>query len=144
MCEILEERSRPDLTSGDIDALTAFLPRLEALPDDCGAATKRDESGIFPISPGRRAAVDLAGEIFAAIYDNHIMYAFDWPVWVRDEHLEFLQVRPGWLAGADLETIRRLLIAYARQEGGVTQLVAAGQMTAILRRLKALQREVRR
>jgi len=72
------------------------------------------------------------------LYDNNIIYSFDWPAW--QEEAERLHNDPEALASADLETLRKLLTVHVRKdrfsEGHLAAVIRDGHVLAILKRLE--------
>jgi len=78
------------------------------------------------------------------LYDNNIIYSFDWPAW-QDE-AEKLYNDPDALASANLDTLRKLLTVHVRKdrfsEGHLAGVIRDGHMLAILKTLEELGGDV--
>jgi len=74
------------------------------------------------------------------LYDNNIIYSFDWPAWEKEA--ENLYNDPEALASADLDTLRKLLTVHVRKdrfsEGHLADVIRDGHVLDILRGLKGL------
>jgi len=74
------------------------------------------------------------------LYDNNIIYPFDWPAW--EDESQKLYKNPDALASADLETLRKLLTVHVRKdrfcEGHLAGVIRDGHVLAILKRLTSV------
>lgn len=135
---IVDPRERP-LTRDDFEAILRFLPAfkepdvaftepLEPRPEEPGVIVW-DEPGLSP----------LAAEFIAALHEHGWIVAFDWVKWDLgprlDQHRELI-------AGARVETLRRLLTCHVRADrftsGHLQYVFESGGFTAILQRLQQL------
>jgi len=77
------------------------------------------------------------------LYDNNIIYSFDWPEW-QDE-AEKLYSNPDAMASADLDVLRKLLTVHVRKdrfsEGHLADVIRDGHVLDFLRGLKGLGEE---
>ena len=132
----MEEPNTP--TSEGIAAMVALLPEFEA--DGATAGEWRGEEGSMPyfdLSPWMGRFIQIA-------YDGGFVSPFDWTNW-QDEAGRYVD-NPDAVAGADLETIQKLITSHVRKErfceGHLSGMFECGHLTAILRRLAELGDEV--
>lgn len=125
----------PRDTRAAIDALLPFLPTLES--DRFRAGEWHVEEGVMPFfSPAEEV-----GRFVDALYEYGWVVSFDWPAW-RDEAERYVG-SPESVAGADLNTIRKLFTTHVRQdrfcEGHLSEMIRTGHVAALLRRLRELR-----
>ena len=118
----------------NIGAILRFLPVLESPGFAFGEV-------VAP--PGQFPYARMAPEVDAfvqALYDNGWVEPFEWSEF-QDEAIGYFE-EPSRLETADLETIRKLLTLHVRKdrfcEGHFLEMLNAGHIQAILRRLSAL------
>ena len=117
-----------------IDAILAYLPTFER---------KGFQFGQWRAQPGRFPHVSLSSEAEAfvrALSSQEIMVVFDWTRW-RAEVSD-----PTALGQADLLALRKLLTFHVRadrfSEGHLISVFEKGHITAILRRLAEIRRQI--
>jgi hypothetical protein len=132
------EDPAPEIGVAQIDAVLKYLPIFEEPGYQFGEwITREGESAHFSYEP----EVD---EFVKSLYEQGFIIQFDWPTW-REEVRRY-RSDPATLAEADLLTIRKLLTAHVRAdrfvEGNLASIFKEGHLTAILRRLKDIRREI--
>jgi len=129
---------QPTLSTEDIDALLRFLPILEANGFVFGQWDSQE--GTFPHFNFSAEA----DRFHHCLYDNNWIVSFDWPGWQAEA--ERLCASPEMLERADLETIRKLLTLHVRKErfceGHLLGMFESGHLTNVLRRLRAIRRDM--
>ena len=125
----------PHGTRAAIDALLPFLPTFES--DRFRAGEWHVEEGVMPFfSPDEEV-----GRFVEALYEHGWVVPFDWPAW-REEAERYVG-SPESVAGADLDTIRRLLTTHVRQDrfcdGHLAEMIRNGHVAVVLRRLQELR-----
>ena len=127
---------RRPLTEADFEAILRFLPIFEEEGFEAGEWLHVEAEPPF-LAHGAQADAFIR-----ALYGQHwILPGFDWAAWgnemgmTPDEWLEYLPTAP-------LEDIRKLLTAHVRNDrfcgGHLAGVFESGEMTAIMRRVKAL------
>jgi hypothetical protein len=131
----MSEVAPPDVGRDQLDAVLAFLPIFERL----GYAF-----GEWISHTGQLPYFDYSPEVLAfekALYQQGIIYIFDWPAWSED--VKRYQRDAEALQSADLLALRKLLTAHVRAdrfvEGHLASVLESGHITTILRRLKQLR-----
>lgn len=118
-----------------LDALLAFLPRFEQPGYVFGEWVRRP--GQFPFYQ----PTSEVRQFLDALPASGLIIPYDWSAW-RGTAQRYLE-DPAALAGADLETLSRLLTLHVRQdrfvEGHLAAMLEAGHITALLRRLRHLR-----
>ena len=119
----------------NIGAILRFLPVLESPGFAFGEVVAQ---------PGTFGYARMAPEVDAfvqALCDNGWVEPFDWSGF-QDEAIGYFE-EPSRLETADLETIRKLLTLHVRKdrfcEGHFLEMLNAGHIQAVLRRLAALR-----
>lgn len=119
---------RRELTRKDIDAVLAFLPFFE-----------QPEAAF---AEGRSMAPEVHS-FMVALYEHHWMYPFSWSTEAWQRQMFALLDDPERLNKARLETLRKILITYARAdrlcEGALVEACERGHVLAILRRVKQIR-----
>jgi len=94
----------------------------------------------IPIFEAENINPDEIYNFMQVLYDNNIIYSFDWPAW--EDEAEKLHEKPDALALSDLETLRKLLTVHVRKdrfcEGHLAGVIRDGHVLAILKRLNGL------
>ena len=134
-----EARLFPDKEA--FEAILRFLPVFEAPGYAFGEweGGGEAEPGVFTL-PHLSYSPECS-EFLQALYTHGwIMLDFDWPHW-QEEAGKYWNT-PELVEGADLETLRKLLTTHVRKdrfcEGHLLEAFRGGQITAILRRIKAI------
>ncbi len=125
------------LTTGDIDALLAFLPTFDA--DGFRFATLRRSEGNsiggWTYGPDAIAFIEAA-------YAHGFVCSFDWPEWAST-HGRRIMENTREIEGADLSTLRRLFTAWIRGDrfcdGALASLYDSGAVRCALDRLSRLR-----
>jgi hypothetical protein len=111
-------KTPPELTKENITAILKYIPIFEA-------------ENINP---------DEIYSFMQVLYDNDIIYSFDWPAW--EDEAEKLYENPKALASADRDTLRKLLTVHVRKdrfcEGHLAGVIRDGHVLTILKRLNGL------
>ena len=128
----------PDIGPQQLDAILRFLPFFERPGYVFGEWHGR--AGQWPYyTPSRRVA-----SFVQALYDEHILFSFDWPSWQAEADRYVSD--PEAVRQADLLTCRKLLTTHVRadrfSEGHLAKTLECGHITEVLRRLKALRAEM--
>lgn len=93
--------------------------------------------GQFPFY----AMNDEVLEFIQALYDQDIVFVFNWGSW--QEEAQRIMSEPAVLQQADLLTLRKLLTTHIRKdrfvEGHLASVLESGHITAILRRLQNIR-----
>lgn len=127
-------------TAARIDALLAFVPALEArFAGHWEGGDRRQDGTItapwFDYSPEVLNFIRACGK-------NGWLRVYNWPEWQPSAIR--LYEDPRLLAGADLDTLRKLLTLHIRKdrfsEGHLAAMVEAGHISAILDRLAEIRR----
>ena len=118
----------------NVGAILAFLPVFDSPGFKFGETVA--PPGQFPYA---RMAPEVDG-LIKSLYDNGWVEPFDWSEF-QDEAIGYFE-NPTRLETADLETIRKLLTLHVRKDrfcdGHFLEILEAGQIQAILRRLATL------
>ena len=87
------------------------------------------------------AAPDATRDLLREAHRAGLVTSFDWPTWMTGRGRE-LAGNPDAIAEATLEECRRLLVAHLRRDrfvtGHLADVIASGEVTAILRRAEAI------
>ena len=125
----------PEIEVEQIDAVLKFLPRFEERGYQFGQW--RTPAGHLPYI----SFSSEAQEFIRTLYQQHIIFAFDWQSW--REQAQYYQAHTDALGAADLLTIRKLLTTHVRMdrfvEGHLASVFDQGLLTAILGRLKRIR-----
>ncbi|MBA3396025.1 MAG: DUF2357 domain-containing protein [Deltaproteobacteria bacterium] len=131
-----QEPTRDDVAA--VAALLAEIERIEGMPVEWGGGQQADGSIQTPFvvyAPG-------AQRLISAIYEHNLIMNFDWSAW-RDEAQCFAEAER--IRTASLDDVRRLLTLHVRMErfveGHLSEVLASGQISPLLRRLGELARE---
>ena len=121
-------------SDANVRAILSFLPVLESKGFAFGEMVS--PPGQFPYA---RMAPEVDG-LIQALYDNGWVEPFDWSEF-QDEAIGYFE-NPTRPETADIETIRKLLTLHVRKDrfcdGHFLEILEAGQVQAILRRLATL------
>ena len=125
----------PEVAVEQIDAVLKFLPRFEERGYQFGQwHTPAGHLPYFSFS-------SEAQEFIRALYQQRIIFAFDWQSW--REQAQYYQTHTDALQTADLLTIRKLLTTHVRMdrfvEGHLANAFDQGLLTAILWQLKRIR-----
>lgn len=129
------------INADDIDAILAFLPRLQSLGP--ASATnwpqiRRTGEREFTIEQGETNPLVL--EFIKALYDHGFVRNFDWPKW--KSNAARIYERPDLLKRATMKTCVKLLTLHARMDHFVdchfASMVQSGHIVAILERMAEL------
>ncbi len=122
-------------TPEGIDRVLAFLPVLRV-----GAGLYTIDVEKSPLAP--YAYSEQVNELIQRLYEEGFVIPFDWTAW-REEALEYIE-NPLLVAGADLDTICRLLTTHVRAEryvsGHLAAMIDNGHLVHVLERLAILRR----
>lgn len=128
----------------DIDAVLAFLPRLQALSPNEAAHWPQIEQiseKKFLIDPGEDHP--LVTEFIRALYEHGLVRDFDWPKWQSVAERYFNQ--PEELKRVRMKTCVKLLTLHARQDHFSYRhfacMVQLGHIQAILCRMAEIRRK---
>jgi len=125
----------PDIGQGQLDAVLRFLPIFTR--SGYRYAELQTPEGQLPYY----AYSDEVMEFLQVVYDQQIIFSFDWPQW-QDE-AERLCLNSQALDRADLLTLRKLLTTHVRKErfceGHLAGMFERGHIVAVLRRLETLR-----
>jgi hypothetical protein len=128
----------PPIEGQQLDAVLRFLPLFEQPGAVFGAW--HSPEGAMPYYSMSREAMDFV----QALYDEGIVYPFDWKSW-QGEAEKYVS-DPEALKEADLLVLRKLLTTHVRKDRFVevhlASMLASGHITAILRRLKELREQM--
>ena len=128
----------PEVGPHQLDALLRFLPIFEQ-PGYVFGEWHSAEGQIPYYSMDREAT-----EFVQALYDQHVVFSFDWPGW-QQEAKRFAS-DPEALETADLLTLRKLLTTHVRKDrfvdGYLAGMMKCGHITAILRRLGKIREQM--
>jgi hypothetical protein len=129
-------------TAAEIEALLAFAPMIEARTAGRWEGGDRRPDGTitlpwFDYDPAVLEFVQACGE-------NGWIEQFDWPAW-QPEAFKYYE-KPERLAGADVDTIRKLITLHIRKdrfsEGHLAAMVEEGHIAAIFARLAEIRRSI--
>lgn len=122
-----------------IDALLVFLPLMESRHSGEWRGGERGPDGTITMPYFEYSEPMLA--FIRACAENGWIEVFAWPQWADDARR--LHEDPTALAGAGIETIRKLLTLHIRNdrfnEGHLAAMVEDGHMAAVLRRLEQMR-----
>jgi hypothetical protein len=137
------EAGRRELTQEDIDAILAFLPAFEQPGYTFGEWRPYHDERTGEALP--MAYCFMAADVQAfmeALYEHHWMYPFDWTSRAWQRRMSAIRDDPARMAKTRLETMRKMLITYARADrfcdGALVEACERGYVLAILRRVKEL------
>lgn len=138
------ERRRRPLRRRDIEALLAFLPVISAEGFSPGRwhspSGNSDDDG--ELAPAYWESAPETRAFMETLYETRWMYPFDWSDGAWQKDMFALRDDPAQMARADLETLRQMLISYARAdrffEGAWAEAFEGGYIRAILERLKEI------
>ena len=138
-----QESGRKDLMREDIDAVLAFLPVLEQPGLKFGEwHPYRDERTDTPLPIGYSNIAPEVQAFLHALYEHHWVYPFDYLNRAWQKRMFALRDDPERMARARLETMRKMLITYARMDYWIDSTLAEaceqGYIQAILRRVKEI------
>jgi len=123
----------PEISKANITAILKYIPIFEAEGFNPGEMVT--DRGM----PWYSCSEDVLNFV-QDLYDNNIIYSFDWPAW--QEEAERLHNDPEALASADRETLRKLLTVHVRKdrvsEGHLAAVIRDGHVVGILRSLGEL------
>jgi hypothetical protein len=129
------------INAQDIDAILAFLPRLQSLGP--ASATKWPEirrTGEREFTIERGETNPLVLEFIKALYDHGFVRDFNWPKW--KPNAERFYEHPDLLKRATMKTCVKLLTVHARADHFTdchfASMVQSGQIVAILERMAEL------
>ena len=134
----MSSKEIPEVGPTQLDVVLSFL----ALLDRPGYAFGEwhTPKGQFPFY----AMSDEVMGFVQALYDQGIVFSFDWPSW--QEEAQRYVTDPTALAAADLLTLRKLLTVHVRKdrfvEGHLAGVLESGHIANILRRLEQIRREM--
>ena len=118
-----------------IDRVLAFLPYFES----AGSPFYDVERMRLTLSPFRYSP--QVEQFVGALYAEGFIMPFDWVAW-QNEAARYLD-DPSLLESADLSTLQKLLTTYVRADrfsnGYLAEMIARGQVVAVLRRLQAIR-----
>ncbi len=127
----------PEISKANINAILKYISIFEAEGFELGEMIA--DRG-FPHYYYNDEVLNFVQDL----YDNNIIYSFDWPAW--QEEAERLHNDPEALASADLETLRKLLTVHVRKdrfsEGHLAAVIRDGHVLAILKTLEELGGDV--
>jgi hypothetical protein len=116
----------------------AILPLLRFLP-----IFEMSSFGTIATPAGQMPFANLSPEVrrfVQALYDHGWIPDFDWSAW--QEEAESYVNFPDKIRNADISTLQKLLTTHARKdrfcEGHLLEMLMAGHITLILRRLKSI------
>jgi hypothetical protein len=126
----------------DLQAVADLLPgllRVESRPAELRGGTPSVEGNVqMPYT----TYSPEAEKVMTAIYERNLLLDFDWSEWKQDAQ-RFLD--PKVVATASLDEVQRLLTLHVRterlSEGHFAQMITAGHISALLRRLGELAEE---
>ena len=125
----------PEIGARQLDAVLRFLPIFEESEYVFGEW--HSPEGQLPYYAMSREAMDFV----RALYDQQVVFTFDWTSW-QDEARRYFS-DPESLETADLLTLRKLLTTHVRKdrfvEGHLGDMSERGHITAILRRLREIR-----
>ena len=128
----------PEVGSHQLDAVLRFLPTFEQPGYVFGEWHSAE--GQFPYCSMHREAT----EFVQALYDQQVVFSFDWRSWQREA--ERFVSDPEALDTANLLTLRKLLTTHVRKdrfvEGHLAGMLECGHVTAILRRLGKIREQM--
>ena len=128
----------PETGPRQLDAVLEFLPIFEQPEYVFGEW--RSPEGQFPYYSMSREAEDFV----QALYDQQIIFSFDWMSWQEDA--ERYVSAPEALETADLLVLRKLFTTHVRKdrfgEGHLASMLECDHITAILRRLKKIREQI--
>ena len=123
----------PEITDADIEAIVRFLPVFEQEGFDFGEVVSLSTCQFAP---------EVDEFIIALDEHNWVMVEFPWTDWMEEDGAKYRGSTDA-VAEADLDDLRRILTAIARQEryrtGVILSCLKSGLISAILRRLKELR-----
>jgi len=127
----------------DVDAIVAFLPRLQALdPNQAAHWPEIRQIGEREFEIDRGEDHPLVIEVIKAIYEHGLVRDFDWPKW-QPEAVR-LHDHPEALKRARMKTCVKLLTLHARKDHFVDRhfasMVQSGHVSAILSRMSEILR----
>jgi hypothetical protein len=132
------ENDVPEVGPHQLDALLRFLPIFEQPGYVFGEW--HSSEGQFPYYSMHREAT----EFIHALYDQQVVFSFDWSSWQREA--ERFVSDPEALETADLLTLRKLLTTHVRRdrfvEGHLAGMMECGHVAAILRRLGKIREQI--
>jgi len=127
----------------DVDAILAFLPRLQALDPASSARWpefKQTSAREFLLDRGEDHP--LVTELIKALYDHGLVRNFDWPKW--KPKAEQIYERSELLKKVTMKTCVKLLTLHARTDHFMDRhfaaMVQSGHISAILNRMSELRR----
>ncbi len=140
---ILEPEEVPPLTISQMGSLLEFLPIFTAEGFQAGVEVGPEPLGDNTFAfPYWKYHGDV-NRFVETIYEKGVITPFNYPDWMSEAHRYW--ENPEAVAEADLATLRKLLIVFARGErfcdGHWAEMFRIGHITAILRRLAALRAE---
>jgi hypothetical protein len=131
------------VTAAQIEALLPFVRTFEVMGFQCGECPQSElDSPHGSIIPGF-GANDPVASFVEALHDHGWIEPFDWNAW-QDQAARYV-ASPALVAGADAETIRKLLTSHVRKDrerhGHLAAQFESGHVLELLRRLRAIATE---
>ena len=134
----MSEDSIPDIGPEQLDAALRFLPIFEQPGYVFGEWHGRE--GHIPYY----AINEDVMEFVNVLYVEQIVFSFNWTRW-QEEAQKFVD-EPEALKTADLLVLRKLLVTHVRTdrfvEGHLASMLESGHITAIVKRLKEIRRQM--
>jgi len=134
--ECYENVPSKELTIKNMDAVLAYLPYFE-----------NTKNVFFTTSDAWVDPYDFSPTVLdfiETLHEESFIGLYDLDKW-QDEAVRYIE-DPALLDKADLETIRKLLTLHVRKDrlcgGHLADMIACGQILAILQRLKAIRDEM--
>ena len=135
---LMDRNEVPDVGPDQLDAVLRFLPVFEQ--PDYTFGEWHSPRGQFPFYAVNAEVMDF----LQTLDEQQIVFPFDWPRW-QEEAGRYVS-DPGALEMADLLTLRKLLTTHVRTErfveGHLANMLESGHITAILRRLQIIRRQM--
>jgi hypothetical protein len=137
----IAELSAP-IRARDIDAITEFLPRLQAIGTDNAARWPEiRQTGEHEFELDRGEDHPLVTEFLDALYKHGLIRDFDWPKW--QPKAVRLYEHPEALKRAPMKTCVKLLTLHARKDRFVDRhfasMVGSGHIAAVLIRMAEIR-----
>ena len=132
-------KTPPQISKENLAAILKYIPVFDKEGFEPAELIKSDGDRDVVTFPAYSYCDEVLNFV-RDLYDNNIIYSFDWPAW-EDEAVK-LYKDPKALASADLDTLRKLLTIHVRKdrfsEGHLAAVIRDGHVLAILKRLADL------